>query len=133
MRDHTQVQGFVMAYRAHYEGIPGGLLIPESFWCIDKFHIERSASIIQYWYLCWKSLEEYDQGFPAMQGLSKVYQIDRASGYEAAIQAVTQLPTGSLLTLELEGLLNANAMATKDVPVDDGEPVSFFETAQPAA
>jgi hypothetical protein len=76
-------------------------------------------------------VEKYDQGYPPLPGMSKPYQIDHTN-YEPATMAVTQGPAGSVIMFELEGLLNANALATKDVTDPDGEMVSFFEHAVPA-
>lgn len=131
MPDHTRRFGLVIDFTLHVEGVEGGVLIQNSFWCVDEMMISPRTSIIRVWYHGWESVQKYDQGFPALPGAERIYQLDGVN-YEGAVMTQTTLPTGSPIAAELMGMINAMAIATKDVHVQDAEPISFFEHAQPA-
>ena len=130
--NHERRIGLVMDYTLHAEGVEGGVLIQNSFWCVDEIMISPRTSKIIVWYRGWESMAKYDQGFPPITGAERVYQFD-GPAYDQAVMMPTTLPTGSPIAAELLGMINAKAISTKDVFVQDGDPISFFENVQPAS
>jgi hypothetical protein len=126
-------RGLIMTSTMHFENVPGGVALQDAFWCVaGDIIINPDAKKIIYWYHCWRSVEDYEAGFPAIPGAQRVYQVDGVA-YDLAIQTGTKNPQGTPIGYELLGMFNDHAIATKDVPVEGGEAVSFFEYAERAA
>jgi hypothetical protein len=125
-RDHTTRGGLVMAFTSDF-----GSTHPESFWCASENHQLYDESKISLIYRGWANVAAYNEGYPPIPGAERRYQIDGAA-FDAVIMLPTTHPTGTPLSLEMLERMNEYVIAMKDVPVEGGDPVSFFEEAVPA-
>ncbi len=126
-RDHTRRAGLVMAFTSSF-----GSTHPQSFWCASENHQYYDESRINLIYRGWESVEAYNSGYPPIPGAERRYQID-GEAFDAVVMLATTHPTGTPLSIEMLERMNEHVIAQKDMPVENGDPVSFFANAVPAS